>query len=421
MPTSFETARTLLLNAKRVVLYPRSSEDTDAIASACALAELLDSHGITATIVLEREPTVPLAFLAGARAIKTKLELTQTLTIDIPLAAGATAALSYERSETGLRVHVVPSQPNTLTTSGVTVQTTSNVSADLVVVLGVRRLQDLGPRFTKNTEQFYRRPIIAISPQVDAESFATVHLGQAGARSCAEITHALLSNVPSALTPTIATALLTGVFAESQSFQRGMTSPQEFDLAAELLEHGANRHVVVQHLYKTKPLPVLKLWGRLLSRLGADPLERVWVASIRQVDFAETRTQPDQLVEVMRDVLTQSSQAQLIAVVYELARSTSGAILVSPRETVIQRVLTTLETHAPISAQKHNGHMAHVRLQLTLSEAARVLHQVGEQITRPGYTEPRDGTRRQQSGQQRGDTALAAAGRPTQPQPKLAA
>jgi len=196
------------------------------------------------------------------------------------------------------------------------------------------------------------------------------------------------------ISPQIATTLLTGIFTMSQSFQRAMTSPREFDLAATLLELGADRHAVISHLYKTKPLPTLKLWGRVLAKLEADPREQVWRAEITQTDFTDTKTTPDTLLEVMHDVLAQTSRAQLIAVAYQRDTTTSGVLIATTRSAVRERFIDYARSLASIST-KTNQSITALYLPLPLAQTTALVRQIGEQIVQPGYTDPTHAQRTQ--------------------------
>ena len=63
----------------------------------------------------------------------------------------------------------------------------------------------------------------------------------------------------------LASPVLVAIFAPGFLYR----DPAQFDLAGDMLEAQADRQEVVLHLFKTKPLAMLQLWGRVLSRLEA--------------------------------------------------------------------------------------------------------------------------------------------------------
>ncbi|MDP2587756.1 MAG: hypothetical protein Q8P33_03210 [bacterium] len=396
MPSHTDTALALLQNAKRVAIYPCATNNTDALAAGIALAHAVAEHGTTVSVTLDDDPdaatAVPDFFKAGSFT-KTPVTTQSELLIEVPTKATPVQSVSYERTADKLLIHITP-RSGQINPNQVSARTNIQTSGDVLVVVGARSLRELGPRFTGAAEQFYQKPTIALGYHPDAEPFATVQLSDPSARSCCAIAYDLIKAMMATISPQIATALLTGIFTMSQSFQRAMTSPREFDLAATLLELGADRHAVISHLYKTKPLPTLKLWGRVLAKLEADPHEQVWRAEITQTDFTDTKTTPDTLLEVMHDVLAQTSRAQLIAVAYQRDTTTSGVLIATTRSAVRDRFIDYARSMASIST-KTNQSITALYLPLPLAQTTALVSQIGEQIVQPGYTDPTHAQRTQ--------------------------
>jgi hypothetical protein len=58
-------------------------------------------------------------------------------------------------------------------------------------------------------------------------------------------------------------------------------------VAAELLEKGARQQEIIQHIYKTKPLSTLKIWGRALNRIQMDAQAGIVWSAISKEDLQE--------------------------------------------------------------------------------------------------------------------------------------
>ncbi|MFH0831068.1 MAG: hypothetical protein V1895_03345 [Parcubacteria group bacterium] len=392
MPIANATAATalkLLQNAKRVAVLPCADDDLDAVAASLALAEVLSVRGVYLSVLLaetDQKNRHPLAFLETYRHVSHSGDQAHELTVEIPSDRVPIQSVSYERQSGRLLIHVTP-QRGSIAPSSVKLHSHSNMSSDILVIIGARRLQELGPRFSGQAELFYLRPTIAIDYHVDQENFATVNLSDFGARACSVLVYDLVTKLPGALTKPVATTLLAGVLARTASFQREMTSPREFELAATLLEHGADRYSVIRNLYKTKPLPTLKLWGRLLAGLVADPLERAWSVLLTARDFTETATQPQVLAQVVREVLANTARAELITVVYELEQGrASGVLLAAPKGVFAKRAYDQLNRRMQSTVLESTDHVVHVRVTSPPQQVYALVRQLGEQITRPGYT-----------------------------------
>jgi phosphoesterase RecJ-like protein len=68
------------------------------------------------------------------------------------------------------------------------------------------------------------------------------------------------------ITPTMATALLTGLITDTDNFSY-ISSSTTLTAASELLRLGANWTIIHHSLVQNKSIAILKLWGLILSRL----------------------------------------------------------------------------------------------------------------------------------------------------------
>ncbi len=73
------------------------------------------------------------------------------------------------------------------------------------------------------------------------------------------------------ITPTMATALLTGLITDTENFTNGATSYTALTAAGELLRLGGNWTIINRCLMQNKSIHLLKLWGIVLSRLTKKP------------------------------------------------------------------------------------------------------------------------------------------------------
>jgi len=132
-------------------------------------------------------------------------------------------------------------------------------------------LEDLGDLFEKNTSLFYETPKINISHKAGNEYFGAINLVDIAASSIAEILSSLFEKYEQQLVDEdIATCLLAGIITKTNSFQHVQTTPSAFLKASDLISLGGRHSEIVRHLYKTKPLAVLKLWGSALAHLRQD-------------------------------------------------------------------------------------------------------------------------------------------------------
>lgn len=96
--------------------------------------------------------------------------------------------------------------------------------------------------------------------------FGDVTFVDTTASSTAEIVYALITQTNRMVTPSMATALLAGIVSDTSRFTNPGTTASSLKTAASLLKSGADYTSILEALSR-KPLPRLRLWGDILTRL----------------------------------------------------------------------------------------------------------------------------------------------------------
>lgn len=110
-------------------------------------------------------------------------------------------------------------------------------------------------------------PFINIDHHPSNDYFGTVNIVHPTAASTTMITFAFLKYLAVPITRPMATALLTGLYTDTGSLRHSNTTQEVYRTAAELLKLGANLPLIIDTIFKTKPLSTLRLWGRVLSNI----------------------------------------------------------------------------------------------------------------------------------------------------------
>ena len=97
------------------------------------------------------------------------------------------------------------------------------------------------------------------------------------------------------------------------------------------MARGARRDDIVHHLYKTRTVETLRLWGRALARLKSDPKNGlVWTMLTKQ-DFVSAGAEEDSLENVIDELMMSSPDAKIAAVFYENSEKGISVILKADR------------------------------------------------------------------------------------------
>jgi bifunctional oligoribonuclease and PAP phosphatase NrnA len=122
------------------------------------------------------------------------------------------------------------------------------------------------------------RFIINIDHHASGRAFAHVNWIDTQACAVAEMVYDLATLAGVEITPEMATCIYTAVLTDTGSFCYAGTDAHTFELAGDLVRHGANPALIAQHTYFSNPTSKMLLLGAALSSLKRDGrLAWMWV------------------------------------------------------------------------------------------------------------------------------------------------
>ena len=120
---------------------------------------------------------------------------------------------------------------------------------------------------------------------------------------------------------TVATALLLGIYTDTDGFSNLATTAACLQAAAELLKRGARFKDIVAHTKQKKTVTALKLWGRALARLRLDKEQSLAVTVIRERDLVECQARAEDS-EGVANLLNYLAEVKMAMVLRELPDGT---------------------------------------------------------------------------------------------------
>lgn len=314
MKTTYEQVIDTLKGSKKVLLTTRADAHEDSIASCLAMYVLLQKLGVSADVILPStdHKLERCAFLPKIEVVKDPSHINQ-LVVSIPHVQSV-ADFRYEIEDGALKIYVTADGAESA--EGVTA-TSGALDYDAVVVCDAPDLHALGALYTDHAQFFYNTPIINIDHNPANELYGQVNCVDVKAVSTTEVIVNMFNDLLHIhLDADIATLLLTGMIAKTKSFQSGNTTPQALRTASALVEGGARRDEIIQHLYRQHKLHTLRLWGRVLTRI--QHLEGGVVYSfVRREDFAESGAGEDDIPGIIDELLSTSPEARRVILLYE--------------------------------------------------------------------------------------------------------
>jgi len=297
----------LLKKSQKILLATHINPDGDGLGSVIALALALKKLKKDVTVAAAGDIANRYKFLTGIDLVNSNFASVKNLVITIDTSKADIEKLGYKKAEAEkkLRIIVTPKSGGSFAPTDVTVDAGSQ-HFDLIVVVDTPVTDRLGALYDDNTELFYSTPVINIDHHPGNDYFGKVNWIDLTATSAAEILVSLIESLAREtplLDSEIATALLTGIISDTGSFQHANTTPKSFTVAAQLVAAGARQQEIIKHLFKTKPLTTLKLWGSILSNLHEEPESRfVWSAATMQ-DFQKFGAEPTETGTVVDELL----------------------------------------------------------------------------------------------------------------------
>lgn len=200
---------------------------------------------------------------------------------------------------------------------------------DLIIVLDCPDLERIGKPYEENADLFYETPIVNIDHHASNDHFGKINLVDLTATSTCEILVSIfeaLSKDTSLITEEIATALLTGIITDTNSFQNQNTTPKSLTVAAQLVAANANQQEIIRRIYKTRSLSTLRLWGKVLSNIHDETNYRFVWSQIKKADFVAAQASVDDADGVIDELLKTTYGVDFVLLLIEKEDGLHGSL-----------------------------------------------------------------------------------------------
>lgn len=303
--------------AQNILICFSKNWSGDSVASALAMALFLNKLGKKATVAAEKIDGAPsFNFLPQAGNISHDLGKLRKFVISLSLKNAKVSEVKYKIEDDALNFIISPKEGSF---SHEDIKSSAGeLKYDLVIVINSPDLESLGSIYDADPEFFYQVPIINIDRHPNNERFGQINYVELTAIASSEILFNIMDgHSRDLIDEDIATCLLAGIISGTRSFKTQNITPQALSVSSQLVAMGARREEIVKHFYRSRPLNVLKLWGRVLARLNSLNGDALVWSVLTQMDFEKTGTSPDDLGEVIDELIVNIPSAKIIAVCYE--------------------------------------------------------------------------------------------------------
>lgn len=305
------------MRAKRILVATKEHPTADALAAVVALVAFLKKQQkqVDAVVPGYDRATHP-SYLPCHDDIRASIGAMRAFLLTLDVSKKPLGELMYDVKDNKLEITVIP-KSGEWSASDVSFKNGED-RYDLVIALDCPDMASTGQLFREHADFLHRTTVVNIDRDAGNEHWGQLNLVDLTAVSTSEILFGLFDRWNRhVIDENIATALLAGMIAKTNSFRTQNVTPKTLATASQLIAMGAKREEIVHGLWRTKSVPTLKIWGRALSRLEQNrELGLVWTSLARQ-DFLDAGADHKALDGVVNELLAYSPEAKIVVLVYE--------------------------------------------------------------------------------------------------------
>ncbi len=310
----------LIEASQSILIMPSSPPDGDSLGSAVAIYLALRKLGKTSTVVCADPVPESFQFLPMMSAISNEFTPSPDFIITLDTANAELASLQSQVAENKVNI-ILTAKSGRFSAKNVSFSHGEH-RYDLIITVDTAAQQQLGRFYEDNTALFSEIPVINIDHHASNERFGLINYVEVMSSSTAELVLGLLESMEEShgqelIDEDIGTLLLSGIITDTGSFQNANTNPRSFANSAKLIKRGARQQEIIQHIYKTKQLSTLRLWGRVLSNIRIDKEHRLLWSVITRQDLQDTGSKADETGGIVDELMSNAPDVDIVLLLKE--------------------------------------------------------------------------------------------------------
>jgi hypothetical protein len=233
--------KALLESARQVVILLPQNPHYDIVAAGLALRLALDASGKSLTICCADPMTVEFNRLVGVDTVTTTFG-SGNFIIAFADQTESVDKVSYNLERGELQLVITPKNGAPAIDHRKLKFVPSSISADLVILVGVENLFDLGPLYHDSRQLLTQTQVISVTKNIPLENFSPHSLHDPDSSSISELMAHMIDTIGLNLHSDVATNLLAGLEKATDFFRSPSVTHSTFEIAAHLVRKGARRH-----------------------------------------------------------------------------------------------------------------------------------------------------------------------------------
>lgn len=243
-----------LKEATNILVTVKNGPTIDQLAACIALTLVINELGKHGTAVFSGQIPAALDFLEPNKTIEKNTDSLQDFIISLDKAKAD--KLRYKIEDTVVKIFITPYRTS-LSPADLNFEP-GDFNVDVVVALGIHNQDDVDTAITEHGRILHDATVLSVNnqggPSQDLGSIAWI---DENASSLSEMISEIANELgkEDAIDNQVATALLTGIVAETERFGNNKVTPETMQVASRLLAAGANQELVSAKLSEPEPVP----------------------------------------------------------------------------------------------------------------------------------------------------------------------
>lgn len=283
--------------------------DGEGISSAMAFYNYLkqDKSDKIVDLILPQKPKKIHSFLPRIEEAKLGNNILKKFVLSIDTKINKVSSVNCNQDKDIFNIFV-SSRPNEVDPKDVSVSYEDTY--DLIILFDCKDLEDLGDIYKKNKSFFEKTKIIDIDCDRKQGDFEAIHFNDSPKVSLPELIFDYFAENHIFISPNIVNCIMSGLVFATRGFSNKKVTSSSLEIASKLMDLGAEREKIIQNIYQTKSISLLRAWGNILSELNYDENNKVAWSELK---LSEEDLQDGlEIEDLIDELISKASQAEII-------------------------------------------------------------------------------------------------------------
>lgn len=229
-----------------ILVTVKANPSVDELAAALGLTMALNNYGKHATAVFSGQIPNAMSFLKPQKTFENNVHSLRDFIIS--LNKEKADKLRFAKDGEIVKIYITPYKstitPNDLAYSE------GDFNVEMVIAIGINAKEELDTVIAAHGRILHEATVATVMAGPTPSQLGSINWFDATLSSASAMSVQLLQslNTPNLISPEVATALLTGIVADTDRFSNAKTSPRVMELSAQLMNSGADHQLVTSSI-----------------------------------------------------------------------------------------------------------------------------------------------------------------------------